>query len=88
LTASRGEATGGLSCPYRLKTEARLHLDYAACQRRVGNPKEAIRTANRLRVRGRINGDGADLLAAERSQVQLVEQIIKVGANIDFRVFT
>src|SRR6267154_1479537 len=71
----------------RLEAETDLSLDNTAPKGVSRDTESAIRRRHSLRASRGVDHDGADILVCERSQVELIEQIVKVGAQIDSGVF-
>lgn len=73
-----------------LEAKPRLQLDDAAAEGVGPLSERAVGRGHGLRGRcaaaRRRDIDGADLLRAERSEVELIEQIVEIGAKFDFGV--
>jgi len=65
-----------------------LRFDHTACKGIVRYTELAVRCANGLGVQRLIDLDSANTLTGKWLQVELIEKIVEVSANIDFRVFT
>src|ERR1700733_624307 len=74
----------------RLEAEAGLQFDYPAGQGGKALAEGAVRRSDGLRAGDLVYVDGADRLLAvgEGREVGLVENVVEIGAQVDFGVFT
>src|ERR1700739_2189988 len=72
--------------PSGLKAEASLRFDDAAGESPVCNSDLGISSRHALRMGSQINLDVADLLGAQRDQIQLVKQIVEIGTEFELGV--